>query len=459
MERISSLSEKPRIQRPRRLADWLNPAGERKVHSLIDKIYQRKNLELAWEKVRRKRGAGGVDGQDIEAFERESDEHLDRLHEELRQDSYHPQPVRRQMIPKAGQPGKYRSLGIPTIYDRVCQQAILNRLGPIFEPLFDEASFGYRPGRSSKDALRRIWRELETGCEWIVDADLKDFFGSVDHEKLETLVAQRVADGRVLRLIESMLKAGCMTEGQWTPTERGTPQGGVISPLLSNILLTPFDWEMRRLGYQLTRYADDWVITCQSAWEARAALTAAKRVLTRLGVELNLAKTRIIHISQGFEFLGYKIKRGTRPLELAPGKIRSGAKSGSLYAYPRERSIQRFKDQIRRLTRRKAPVTTQELIEQLNPVIRGWGQYYCKAHVRKLFNQLDRWIVRRIWAHRYKHWRCQGWKELPNARLYGEFGLVNMVSLIPSLKTRRKRTFVKAQCGKTARWVWAADGG
>ncbi len=290
MERTSSLSEKPRIQRPRRLADWLNLAGERKVHSLIDKIYQRKNLELAWEKVRRKRGAGGVDGQDIEAFERKSDEQLDRLDEELRQDNYHPHPVRRRMIPKAGQPGKYRSLGIPTVYDRVCQQAILNRMEPIFEPLFDEASFGYRSGRSSKDALRKIWRELETGSEWIVDADLKDFFGSVDHEKLVTLVAQRVADGRVLRLIESMLKAGCMTEGQWTPTERGTPQGGVISPLLSNILLTPFDWEMRRLGYQLTRYADDWVITCQSAREAKAALTAAKRDLTKLGVELNLAR-------------------------------------------------------------------------------------------------------------------------------------------------------------------------
>jgi RNA-directed DNA polymerase len=323
----------------------------------------------------------------------------------------------------------------------------------IFEPLFDEASFGYRRGRSSKDAMRKIWMELEKGDEWIVDADLRDFFGSIDHEKLMALVAQRIADGRVLRLIESMLKAGCMTEGQRTPTERGTPQGGVISPLLSNILLTPFDWEMRRLGYQLTRYADDWVITCGSAQDAKVALAAAKRVLATLGVELNLSKTRISHISQGIEFLGYKLKRGTRPLKLTSGKIRSGAKTGSLYAYPREKSIQHFKNQVRRLTRRRASVATQELIEQLNPVIRGWGQYYCKAHIRKLFNQLDRWIVRRIWAHRYKRWRCKGWKELPNARLYGEFGLVNLVSLIPSLELRKKRTFVKAQCGKTARWV------
>ena len=264
------------------------------------------------------------------------EEQLDRLHDELKQNTYQPQPVREKLIPKAGQPGKYRKLGIPTIYDRVCQQAILNRLGPIFEPLFDDANFGYRPGRSSKDALRKLWRELDGGREWIVDADLRDFFGSADHKKLMTLVAQRIADGRVLGLIESMLKAGCMTEGQKLPTERGTPQGGTISPLLSNILLTPFDREMRRRGYQLTRYADDWVITCRSLAEAKAALAAARQVLEKLGVEVHSEKTRIIHIREGFEFLGYKIKRGSRPLKLSSNKIRSGAKSGDLYAYPRD---------------------------------------------------------------------------------------------------------------------------
>jgi len=436
MARISSLSEKPRSRRPRRLADWLNPTGERKVHSLVDKVYKRKNLELAWEKVRQNRGAGGVDGQSIEAFEQVLDEQLERLHAELKSDSYRPQPVLEHKIPKAGQPGKYRALGIPAVYDRVCQQALLNRLGPIFEPLFDDASFGYRRGRSSKDALRKVWRELDSGREWIVDADLEDFFGSVDHGKLMTLVTQRIADGRVLCLIESMLKAGCMREGQWSRTETGTPQGGVVSPLLSNILLTPFDREMRRRGYQLTRYADDWVVTCRSRAEARSALAAARKVLEKLGVKLNEEKTRIVHLRQGFEFLGYKIKRGNRALSLPASKIRSGARSGSLYAYPREKSIQHFKDQIRRLTRRKAPVGTQELIEQSNPVIRGWGNYYCKAHVRKLFNQLDRWIVRRIWSHRYKRWRCEGWKTLPESKLYGALGLVNLVSLIPSISRR-----------------------
>src|SRR5881296_518649 len=177
-------------------------------------------------------------------------------------------------------------LGIPTILDRVCQQALLNRLEPIFEPVFDEANFGYRRGRSTKDALRKVWGEMQDGCEWIVDADLRDFFGSVDHEKLLTLVAQQVADGRVLRLIAAMLKAGSYGSGRLFPTERGTPQGGVISPMLSNILLTPFDREMRRKGYRLTRYADDWVVACRSAAEARAALDTATRILKELGVAL-----------------------------------------------------------------------------------------------------------------------------------------------------------------------------
>lgn len=446
----SSLSEKPRSPRPKRLADWLNPTGARKVHSLVDKVYKRKNLELAWERVRQNRGAGGVDGQSIEEFEKDARKHLDRLHEELKGDCYFPQEVLEHLIPKAGQPGKFRPLGIPTIYDRVCQQAVLNRLETIFEPVFDDASFGYRRGRSSKDALKKVWKEIQSGGEWILDADLRDFFGSVDHEKLMTLVAQQVADGRVLRLVESMLKAGRLSGGRRFPTERGTPQGGVISPLLSNILLTPFDREMRRKGYQLTRYADDWLATCRTAAEARAALAAASKILKALGVELHADKTRIVHVSAGFEFLGFKIKRGYRPLRLPAGKIRTGVKVGDLYAYPRQKSLQHFKDQIRQLTSRKAPCTTQELIAQINPVIRGWGNYYCKAHVRKLFNRLDRWIVRRLWSQRNKRWRCKGWVTLPNAHLYSDLGLVNLVRLIPSLGLRPRRATVKAQCGKPA---------
>ena len=432
------MSEKPVHHHPRRLADWINPTGTRKVHSLVDKVYRVKNLELAWQKVRQNGGAGGIDGESIEAFEGNLTENLNTLHEELKADTYQPQPVRQKMIPKPGQPGKERRLGIPRIYDRVCQQALTNQLEPIFEPVFDDANFGYRKGRSAKDALRKVWRELKEGRAWIVDADLEDFFGSVDHEKLMSLVSQRVADGRVLRIIESILKAGCYAEGERLPTEQGTPQGGVVSPLLSNILLTPFDCEMRKKGYRLTRYADDWVVTCKTRSEAQAALTSAERILEKLGVILHAEKTRIVHVGYGFEFLGFKIKKGRRSsLKLPPEKIRSGVVSGSLYAYPREKSIRHFKEQVRTRTRRKAPVKTQQLIDDLNPVIRGWGNYYCRSHVRKLFNRLDRWIVRRIWSHKYKRWRNAGWKELSRPRLYGDMGLVNLISLIPSIASAR----------------------
>src|SRR5712664_2093382 len=403
------MSEKPVHSRLRRLVDWINLTGVKKVHSLIDKVYKRKNLEMAWEKVKANQRSGGMDGETLKTFEAQLDQQLDRLQRELKEDTYQPQPVRQHPIPKRDKPGEYRLLGIPTIYDRVCQQALLNRLEPIFEPVFDDASFGYRRGRSTKDALRKIWKEIQGGSEWIVDADLRDFFGSVDHEKLLTLVAQRVADGRVLRLIKAMLKAGSYGKGQLCPSERGTPQGGVVSPTLSNILLTPFDREMRLRGYQLTRYADDWVITCKSAAEARAAVEAAGRILKQLGVELHPQKTRIVHVREGFEFLGYKIKRGQRKLHLPASKIRS---------------------QVRQRTKRLRPLNTTELIAELNPLLRGWGEYYKRAHVRKLFQRLDGWIRRRIWSHRYRRWRNAGWKRLPVTKLYGEYELVRLIDLI-----------------------------
>jgi Reverse transcriptase (RNA-dependent DNA polymerase) len=185
-------------------------------------------------------------------------------------------------------------LGIPSVYDRVCQQALVNRLEPIFEKVFDPSSLGYRKGRKPADALGKIWREMGAGSEWIVDADLKDYFGSVDHEKLMTLVGKQVADGRVLKLIQQMLKAGYEEKGQRYETPRGTPQGGVVSPLLSNILLTPFDKEMRQKGYRLTRWADDWVVTCRTRAEAENALAQATKILDKLGVTLNREKAVLV---------------------------------------------------------------------------------------------------------------------------------------------------------------------
>lgn len=437
----SSLCEKPERHASRRLSDHLTFEGQKqKVHSLVDKVYSRENLKLAWERVRANRGASGADRVTIGDFEVNLDRNLERLHRELREQTYQPQAVRRLEIPKRGAPGKTRPLGIPSVYDRVCQQALANRLEPIFEKVFDPSSFGYRKGRKTADALTKIWREVEAGNEWIVDADLKDYFGSVDHEKLMTLIGKQIADSRVLILIQQMLKAGYEDKGRLYETPRGTPQGGVVSPLLSNILLTPFDKEMRHKGYQLTRWADDWVVTCRTRAEANSALAQATKILGKLGVTLNREKTRIVHIAQGFEFLGFKIGRGKGRFKLSRDRITSKLNRQNLYAIPSQKSLDRFKDQIRALTQRRIPLRMGELIETINPIIRGWGNYYCRSQVRKRFHQLDGWIVRRLWSHRAKRWRNTGWKEYPTKRLLGEFKLVNLVSLIPSLRIARSHS-------------------
>src|ERR1700692_223873 len=254
------------------------------------------------------------------------------------------------------------------------------------------------------------------------------------------LLGKQIADGGVLKLIQQTLKAGYEDKGRRYETPRGTPQGGVVSPLLSNILLTPFDKEMRHKGYQLTRWADDWVVTCRTRAEAQSALAQATKILGKLGVTLNREKTRIVHIAQGFEFLGFKIGRGKGRLKLSRDRITSKLNRHNLYAIPTQKSLDRFKDQIRALTQRKTPLRMGELIKTINPIIRGWGNYYCRSQVRKRFHQLDGWIVRRLWSHRAKRWRNNCWKDYPTKRLLGEFKLVNLVSLIPSLRISRNHS-------------------
>jgi group II intron reverse transcriptase/maturase len=286
-------------------------------------------------------------------------------------------------------------LGIPSVTDRVVQQALVQKMAPIFEPLFAECSFGYRPGRSPHMAMRKVWREINEGNLWILDADLRSFFDSIDQNKLVDLVAEEISDGRVLHLIRSFLEAGVIDGGGWQPTRTGVPQGGVASPLWSNIFLTPFDHVMTEAGYRLTRWADDFVVVCRTRQEAEAALALAEEFLhDKLGVSLHSEKTRIVHVDHGFEFLGYKVKRG-KGLRLSARKRTSNANPLNLYAVPREKSVHRFKDQIRSLTRRRAPVTLRDMIEVINPIIRGWGNYYRKANVRTLFHRLDGWIERR----------------------------------------------------------------
>ncbi len=399
---------------------------------MIDKVYSRKNLELAWKKVKQNHGSAGIDEVTISKFEERKPYYLELLHQKLRDGSYRPKPVKRVEIPKPD--GGIRKLGIPAVMDRVVQQALVQRMEGIFEVKFLDCSFGYRKGRSPHDAMRKVWRELNAGNFWVVDADLRQFFDTIDQEKLVDLIADEISDGRVLQLIRDILQSGVMEGGYWQPTLTGVPQGGVASPLWSNIFLTPFDRAMTEQGLRLTRWADDFVILCNTKTEAYRALAFAKRFLREeLGVELHPTKTRIVHVRQGFEFLGYKVKRG-KGYRLSANKRRVKGNPYDLYVVPREKSVKRFRDQIRKLTRRKAPVKLQELIDQINPVIRGWGTYYRKAHVRYLFNKLDRWIVQRIYSFLAKRWRNVMWRKYPTKRLIGEYGLVRLTHLIPSLR-------------------------
>lgn len=405
------------------------------MHSLIDKVYSRKNLELAWEKVKRNKGSGGIDGVTIERFEERREYYLDLLHQKLRDGTYRPKPVKRVKIPKTG--NDVRELGIPCIFDRVLQQALVQRMEPIFEEVFQACSYGYRKGRSPHDAMRRIWHELQAGYLWVVDADLRKFFDTIDQEKLVDLIAEEISDGRVLKLIRDILRSGVMDGGYWEPTLTGVPQGGVASPLWSNIFLTPFDRAMTKKGFRMIRWADDWVVVCRTKGEAQRALTFAQTFLQEeLGVSLHPAKTRIVHARQGFEFLGYKVKQG-KGYRLPTHKRRVTNNPQNLYAIPREKSVERFRDQVRKLTRRNAPLTLAQIIDGLNPVIRGWGNYYRKAHVRSLFNRLDRWIAQRIYSFLARRWRNMMYRKYPTRRLIGEYSLVRLTHLIPSLKGRR----------------------
>lgn len=398
-----------------------------KAHSLIGQVYDPRTLARAWERVKENKGAGGVDGVTVTRFEENREHYLSLLHQKLKDGSYRPRPVRRVEIDKPGSMTK-RALGIPTVMDRVCQQAVVQVLEPIFEPTFRDESFGFRPGRSTHMAMRRIWRQLKAGNRWVVDADIADFFGTLSHSTLVDLVAQRVADGKVLRLLRQFLEAGVLRDGQVEPTLTGVPQGGVASPLLSNVYLHVFDQKMAEAGLALTRFADDWVITCTSRREAERALASARAVLEgELGLRVHPDKTRIVHVAQGFEFLGYKIKQGKGRLQYREG-------GPDLYAYPRDRAIERFKQRVRHITTRRNPKKLDGLLDELNPVIRGWGNYFRRAHVRRLFHRLDGWILRRIWSWRYKRWRCRGYRKLPGAKLYGKLGLVNLLQLIPSME-------------------------
>jgi RNA-directed DNA polymerase len=347
-----------------------------KWFSLIDKVGSKANLRESFEKVRAKGGSAGVDHVTIEMFETRLEENLTRLKEELISGTYQPQGIRRVWIPKMGSKEK-RPLGIPTVRDRVVQGALRHVMEPIFEVRFSSESYGFRPGRGAKDALRRVWEWLEGGYTYVVDADLESYYDTIPRDALLKRVEEEVADGKVLDLVEKYLCQEVMESAKhWIP-ERGTPQGAVISPLLSNIYLNPLDHLMAARGYRMVRYADDFVILCQSEEEAQAALEEVGYWTEEAGLELHLEKTRIVDATQpgGFDFLGYHFERG--------------------YRWPRKKSMKKLKDTIRGKTKRTHGDSLKRIIWDINRTLRGWFEYYKHSHWTT-FEPVDGWIRMRL---------------------------------------------------------------
>jgi RNA-directed DNA polymerase len=343
--------------------------------SLMDKVESARGLAAAWERVQANRGSDGVDQVTVERFARDAETRLSELSDQLKKGLYKPLPVRRVYIPKPD--GRQRPLGIPAVRDRIVQTALRNVLEPIFEKEFGEHSYGFRPRRGTKDALRRVDGLLKEGFCYVVDADLKSYFDTIPHDRLMALVKEHIADGRVLTLLEAYLEQGVM-EGlrEWQPTE-GTPQGAVISPLLANIYLHPLDRLMRDAGYEMTRYADDFVVQCRTPEEAACAMEMIRQWAIAAGLTLHPEKTRIVNADErgGFDFLGYHFERG--------------------YRWPKSGSLKKFKDAIRSKTKRKNGKSLGEIIARVNQTTRGWYGYFKHSHWN-VFPRLDGWIRMRL---------------------------------------------------------------
>lgn len=417
---------------------WGRKSLEFKVHSLIDKVYKPLNLYVAWEKVKANKGSGGIDRVSVVDFDRNLVQNLDEIYRLLKEDRYFPQPVRRVWLPKPH--GGKRPLGIPVVRDRVVQQALLNRLQRIFEPKFCDCSFGFRPGRSAHRAIEKVEEYIKRGYPWVVEVDIEKFFDTVNQKKLMDLVAEEIADGRVLKLIQSFLKCGVMEGMKVEYQVTGTPQGGVISPLLANIYLHPYDEKMTREGYQVVRYADDLIVLCRTRAEAEKALRRTREILKgKLNLRLNTQKTKMIHKSQTFEFLGFLFGSGY-----------------SDYKIPRQRAIKTFKDKVRHLTRRQQPKSMSQIIAELNPVVRGWGNYFMRGNCQRIFVQLDSWLRNRVTAFKLKCQGGYGHRKYPYSRLKA-MGMLFLKDLLyakrPELLPARGQHLRRADCWKSARSV------
>ena len=401
-----------------------------KAFSLYGKLLKYEQLNAAWRKVRKNKGAGGVDSVTIEMFENQLELQLKTIQRQLYKKSYKPQPVRRIEISKENT-DKKRKLGIPTIRDRVIQQRLKDVLEPIFDPHFSEQSYGYRPGRSAHEAMEEIKR-LREQYDWIIEADIKGFFDNVNHDILIDLVNERVSDGSVLRLIRLFLEAGVKYDGAVYETSKGTPQGGVISPLLANIYLNHLDRRLEEVGLPFVRYADDFVVFCENKSNAEESLQLIRDILQQeLQLELSNDKTVI-------RYLRYEPdEEGELPPEYGPINF-LGFLVRKRWLSPTPKSIKRFKDKIRAHTRRHINYNTNTLLNNLNAIIRGWGNYFRVGIVKTLYHELDQWIrlrVRLVLGRRKKHIRNnRRWRPKLNCiytdNMLKEMGLITLTNLL-----------------------------
>jgi RNA-directed DNA polymerase len=353
---------------------------------LIDKVWSAKNLAGSLQKVVAKGGSAGIDNQSARAVYEYQEQTIRKLEQELRTGQYQPQAVKRVWIPKPGSQEK-RPLGVPTVRDRIVQGAVLQVIEPIFEREFAAQSYGFRPGKGCKDALRRVDELLRSGKHWVLDADLKSYFDTIPHERLMDRVAEKVADGKVLSLVEGMLQAGVMdTVEGWQANKQGSPQGAVISPLLSNIYLNGLDWKMAREGFEMVRYADDFVVLCANQQEAQKALEEISHWVEENGLKLHPTKTRIVDASQrgGFDFLGYHFERGKK--------------------WPRKKSLDKLKHAVRSKTRRSNGRCMKAICADLNLTLKGWFGYFQHSvpHVLESIDGYVRGRMRSILRRRMK---------------------------------------------------------
>lgn len=411
------------------------PMRKRKWHSLADKVYSPRNLAQAWDRVRSNAGAGGVDGVSVSTFTRKAEEHLAHLHADLRSRTYRPQPVRRVYIPKSG--GGKRPLGIPTVRDRIVQQALVQVLAPIFEAKFSKRSHGFRPGRGCESALAVVEQAIRHGYAWVVDADVRAFFDSVSHEKLLGLLNEEVADGTVLRMIRRILQAGVIEPGvsEQEPTELGTPQGGPLSPLLANVYLHQLDERMVAAGHGLVRYADDFIIFAKSEAEAQDALALAREVLEgELQLSLHPEKTRVVSVDAGFDFLGFHYYRN------AKRDVRCKA--------VRRKSEHRFREKIRSLTprlRTQRPVKAshvnyrrlsrnqrlKEILHDVSVYLRDWHGYFRQLDVwySRPFREFDQFVRMRVRMAITGRVGAGWWNHRITIRLLASLGLASLDEL------------------------------